>query len=194
MSNHILSSRLDTTRLFLQLGKNDFGRDLWLYRMKKTRGVLIFRLLVFVLVALYFSQTLSRGVLDPFGGGFRFLTNWGQTFSLIVAALMLGRSLGWTRLHPDTLVSVTVVLNAMVLFLYWSLFFRDPALVNGDGPIIWWREYYIHLAGPVLQMLDALLIFGCFRHMRRILPMGILIFLVYVMWIEAVLRPLQAAL
>ena len=30
-------------------------------------------------------------------------------------------------------ISATAVLNIMVVFLYWRLYFIDPALVNGDN-------------------------------------------------------------
>lgn len=161
------------------------------------RGPLVtgFRCLVLALVVFFFAQNFIGGPSSgEFGGNFRFLTIWGQTLSLVAAALMLGRSLGLTTARPDTFISVTILVNAMVLFLYWSLYFRDPALVHGSGgPSVWWREYYVHLTGPLAQMLDAFLIFGCFRAIGRILPISVLTFLVYVAWIEGVLRPLSTS-
>jgi hypothetical protein len=55
---------------------------------------------------------------------------------------------------------VAAVLNAMVVFLYWRLYFEDSSLVNGGNPPVWHQEYYLHLAGPILQWIDAVFILG----------------------------------
>lgn len=156
-------------------------------------GVRLFRTFVLILVAFHFIQNLIPGLHSTeFGWNWRFLTVWGQTLSFVVAAIMLARTYGLTAAQPDTLVSVTVVTNLLVVFLYWQLYFTDPALVNGDGEgSVWWREYYVHLMGPVFQWIDAFLIFGCFRRMPRIIPASIAIMLTYVAWIELALRPLS---
>ncbi|SLN69811.1 FAR-17a/AIG1-like protein [Pseudoruegeria aquimaris] len=86
---------------------------------------------------------------------------------------------------------VTAVANALVVFLYWRLYFIDPALVNGGGEILWWNEYYLHLMGPVLQWIDFLFILGGARRILR--PLAGLAVLVagYSLWIELALQPLS---
>ena len=154
-----------------------------------------YRLLVLALVCFYFLYNFHPDVWESqIGWSWRFLTNWGQAMSLVVAALMVGRSFGLTKRWPDTLVSVTVVVNLMVVGLYWQLYFTDPSLVNEDGiPPVWWREYYVHLVGPLLQWIDAFIIFGCFRRPMRVLGGMIGFVLIYNFWLELILRPFSSS-
>ena len=46
----------------------------------------------------------------------------------------------------------------MVVILYWKLFFEDPMSVNNRPPV-WHQEYYLHAVGPLLQWIDALVVF-----------------------------------
>ena len=74
------------------------------------------------------------------------------------------------RNHHRT-ASVAAVVNVMVVFLYWRLFFEDPALVNGNGDIVWHQQYYLHGLGPALQIFDALFIARVFgRPLRAVGP------------------------
>ena len=162
--------------------------------METTVRARVYRLIVLALVAFFFLYNFHPDAwTNQVGWSWRFLTNWGQALSLVVAALMVGRSFGLTRRWPDTLVSVTVVVNLMVVVLYWQLYFDDPALVNVDGePPVWWREYYLHLMGPILQWIDAFLIFGCFRRPIRVFG-GMAGFIVlYSLWLELILRPFSS--
>ena len=90
-------------------------------------------------------------------------------------------------------MAVTAVANALVVLLYWRLWFEDPALVQGRGPIVWWREYYLHALGPVLQWIDALFVYGAFRVRKLWQPaIGLLALIVaYIMWIERFVAPLN---
>ena len=68
-------------------------------------------------------------------------------------ALMEGRS---TK-RWDGFVSMTAVVNAMVVYLYWSLFFNDPASVTTNGKMGEpYLELYLHGLGPLLQWIDAI--------------------------------------
>lgn len=153
---------------------------------------LLYRWVVFLLAGYYVVYLLIIDAdYSQVGGPFRFLTIWALLFSFFSAsrmiALMEGRS---TRDWP-AVVAVTATLNAMVVYLYWSLWFKDPALVQGNGAPPLWIEYYVHLVGPVLQWIDAL-----FLHRRlRVFPLAAALLAVvvaaYVGWAEAVLRPLN---
>ena len=130
---------------------------------KTSVRVTYFRWFVFLLALGYWFYQFTVTSMDNFGWQFRFLTIWGLTASVIVAELMLRFSLGRSDETYNPLVSATVVLGAMVVFLYWKLWFIDPALVNSDGPIEWYQEYYLHVVGPALMMFDAFFILGvCF--------------------------------
>ena len=137
-----------------------------------TRPVLIYRWIVFLLAAGYCVQQMIDGRWDGAGGPFRYLTIWALFLSFYAASRMLALSEHRiTRAHEVTAMCAAV-LNVMVCFLYWRLYFTDPSLVNGAGPIVWWLEYYLHLLGPALQIIDALMIGRVFRRVwRGILPL-----------------------
>ena len=89
----------------------------------------------------------------------------------------------------DALVSSVAVLNAMVMFLYWKLYFIDPSLVNGNGPIVWHQEYYLHLCGPLLMIIDALFLNRAFQNILRGVLMTTMICIAYIIWSEAIVGP-----
>jgi len=88
-------------------------------------------------------------------------------------------------------VSATAVLNAMVVFLYWKLYFIDPNLVNYSGSIVWFQEYYLHLVGPVFLILDALFINNSFKQIWRGLTIVLCLCVLYILWSELVTGPLN---
>ena len=91
----------------------------------------------------------------------------------------------------DALVSATAVINAMVVILYWRLYFADAASVTRDGALgAWWLELYMHGLGPALQWVDSLFIHRSFRKFTT--SLGVLVSIVagYLVWGEVVLRPL----
>lgn len=157
-------------------------------------AVLRYRQVVFVLALGYWIYQFHQ-MLDPtrgFGWQFRYLTIWALTASLLSAFAVLRLSMGWTDRRPDTLASVAAVMNALVVYLYWKLWFDDPSSVNGDGPIAWWQEYYLHALGPLLQWFDALFLLGSFRRVMPVLGVLACIVLAYVGWAELLVRPLNA--
>ena len=158
-----------------------------------SKAVLTWRWAVFLLALGYFIYEMLSSDWSAFGGKFRYLTIWGLTANLIVAAKMLRLSLGRTTRGWNSFVSAVVVLNIMVVFLYWKLYFQDPALVNGkDGPGPWWQEYYLHLGTQVLMWIDAFFILGVFRRPLRAWIAAMAIFLAYIGWIEFLVAPLNS--
>lgn len=149
-----------------------------------SRPVLYYRWIVFLLAAGYCLYQILFGAWTGPGGPFRYLTIWALFLSFYAASRMLALTEHRiTRRHEVTAMSAAV-LNVMVVFLYWRLYFSDPALVNNDGPIEWWLEYYLHGIGPALQIFDALFIGAVFRRVwRAILPLMTIIGL-YVAWAE----------
>ncbi len=148
-----------------------------------------YRWTVFLLALGYWFYLFTITSLDAFGWQFRFLTNWGLTFYLLVAWLMLRHSLGRSDNTFNPLVSATVVLGGIVVFMYWKLYFIDPGLVNSGGPSAWYLEYYLHGLAPALLMIDAFLILGVFAQVWATLATMLAIFLSYIAWIELLVMP-----
>jgi len=153
-------------------------------------GRIVFRWVVFLLAASYCVRQALYGGNDEFGGAFRFLTNWALFCSFFAASRMIAFEEGRTERRWDGFVGMTAVLNFMVVFLYWRLYFGDPASVTRDGELAeWWLEIYLHALGPALQWIDALFIHRSFR--RPLASAGWLIGLVvtYFAWIELAVAP-----
>lgn len=155
----------------------------------RARNVRIYRWIVAILAGLYLAYEIVTATRWEAGGAFRFLTIWALALSFYSATRMLALSEGRiTRAHEVTAMCAAV-LNVMVVFLYWRLFFEDPALVNGNGLIPFLEQYYLHGLGPALQILDAAFIARAFRRVwRGALPLlGII--LAYVAWAELFVQP-----
>ena len=152
-------------------------------------SVLRFRYFVFSLALGYWLYQFTTTNYDTVGWQFRHLTFWGLTGAVYVAWLMLSLSRKGLPPAHNSLVSSVAVLNAMVVFLYWKLYFVDPSLVNGNGPIVWHQEYYLHLCGPLLMIIDALFLNRSFKHSLRGVLMTIMICIAYIIWSEAIVGP-----
>ncbi len=153
------------------------------------KPVMVYRWITFLLAGGYcLYQVMSADYSSP-GGPFRFLTIWALFLSFYAASRMLALSeKRITRSHQRTAM-VAAVLNVMVVFLYWRLFFADPALVNGRGEIPWHQQYYLHLLGPLLQIVDAVFIAKVFRKPLRAIPSLVGLILAYVFWAELFVGP-----
>ena len=79
----------------------------------------------------------------------------------------------------------------MVVFLYWKLYFIDPSLVNYSGSSVWFQEYYLHVLGPLLIILDALFFNNSFTQIKKGLLTILGICLLYILWTEALTGPLN---
>ena len=149
-----------------------------------SRPVLAYRWVVFLLAAGY---CLYRVVTEDYsfpGGPFRFLTIWALFMSFYSASRMLALSEGRITRNHESTAMVTAVVNVMVVFLYWRLFFENPALVNGRGDIVWHQQYYLHGLGPALQIIDAVFVSRAFRRPWRAIPALIGFICVYLLWAE----------
>ncbi|HBN30019.1 MAG: hypothetical protein QNL16_07110 [Rhodobacterales bacterium] len=154
--------------------------------------VTYFRWTIFLLALGFWFYQFTQTSLDAFGWQFRFLTIWGLTANLVVSWMMLRLVLGKSTKTYNPLVSATVVLGAIVVFMYWKLWFINPALVNSNGPIVWYQEYYLHALGPFLMMVDAFFILGVFRNIVRTLVTMLAVFVSYIAWVEVLVRPLNS--
>ncbi len=132
-------------------------------RMEQTAPIRLYRWIVFLAAAGYLANSVLTSNWDP-GGPFRYLTIWALVLSLFVAARVLMISYNRSNRRFDALVSATAVVNAMVVFLYWRLYFADPTSVTNDGELgAFWLEIYMHGLGPLLMWIDAIFINRVFR-------------------------------
>lgn len=156
------------------------------------RGVIAWRWAVFLLAAGYciYQLVIDADYSQP-GGPFRFLTIWALVMSFWSASRMLAISERRTDTDWPAWVAVTAVVNALVVLLYWRLWFQDPALVNSNGPVVWHQEYYLHLVGPVLQWIDAVFVYGAIRALWRPALGLAAVIAAYIVWIEFFVSPLN---
>lgn len=154
---------------------------------------LIYRWIVFLLAAGYCMRTMIFGGFDAFGGPFRFLTIWALFASFFCASRMMALTEGRSERRWDGFVCMTAVINTMVVFLYWRLYFADPMSVTPDGELAAWHlELYLHLFGPLLQWGDSIFIHRSYRRLGGALTWLVSVIGAYVAWAELVIRPMNA--
>ena len=160
--------------------------------VETSRGVFIFRWVVFLLAAGYCLRTIFFGTYDGFGGPFRYLTIWALFLSFFCASRMIALVEGRSTRRWDAVVSATAVVNAMVVILYWRLYFADPNSVTRDGELgVWWLEVYMHALGPLLQWIDAVFVHRAFRRIGTCLAVLVSIIAAYLAWGEFVVGPMN---
>lgn len=153
--------------------------------------ILRYRFVCLLLSIGYFLYQFTDANYNNFGIQFRYLTIWGLTGAMIATWLLYRTKRDG---FPETylpFVSAIAVLNAMVVFLYWKLYFIDPSLVNYSGSIVWFQEYYLHVLGPLLIILDALFFNNSFTQIKKGLLTILIICLLYIVWTEALTGPLN---
>ena len=158
-----------------------------------SRSLWVFRWVVFLLAAGYCLRTLLFSDWSNFAGPFRFLTIWALFASFFCASRMMALMEGRSTRRWDGFVSMTAVLNAMVVYLYWRLFLDDPASVTRDGELgELYLELYLHALGPLLQWIDAIFIHRAFRRLGAAIAWLFGLISVYVVWVELVVQALNA--
>lgn len=156
------------------------------------KPTMIFRWIVFLLAAGYCLRTLIFSDWQPFAGPFRFLTIWALFMSFFAASRMMALMEGRSTRRWDGFVSATAVINAMVCYLYWSLFLNDPASVTRNGQLSeLYLELYLHALGPLLQFIDATFIHRSFRRLGAALLWLFAVISSFIVWMEFVLQPLN---
>ena len=154
------------------------------------RFVNIYRWVVFLLAGGYVLRTLVFGNYDGFGGPLRYLTIWALIASFFAASRMMAIQEGRSERRWDGFVCMTAVINAMVVFLFWRLYFADPLSVTDDGALMAWHlELYLHLFGPLLQWIDTVFIHRSYRRLLPALAWLIGTITAYVAWTELLVSP-----
>ena len=154
--------------------------------------MLYFRGICFTSAILYWFYQFYVTNDNGFKIEFRLVTAWGLTGNVIVTGLLLRQTLSKQKEKYFAVVSAVCVLNALVVFLYWRLYFIDPKLVNYSGSIVWFQEYYLHLLGPLLLFLDSIMFNRSFRQFKIGIILSLLISFSYVAWTEIVTGPLNS--
>ena len=150
-----------------------------------------FRGLCFTLALLYWFYQFFVANYAGFGIQFKYLTIWGLSGNVIVTGLLLKQTVSEQKEKYFAAVSAVCVLNVLVVFLYWRLYFIDPKLVNYSGTIVWFQEYYLHLLGPLLLFIDSLFVNRSFRQFKLGIIQALLLSFSYVLWTELVTGPLN---
>ena len=118
-----------------------------------TTNLKYYRVIIFLIGACYWLNIFSLYGIAIF----RYLTNWGLTFSVICASLLCCESCFKQTLRINALVIATFCLNAVIMVLYWKLYFKNPDLLYaGASHLPWYRDDYVHFISPMGQMIDAL--------------------------------------
>ena len=151
-----------------------------------------YRLVCLVLAVAYFVYQFTATNYENFGIQFRYLTIWSLTGAMVSSYLLYRSKRNNLPEAYHAFVSAVAVLNAMVVFLYWKLYFIDPSLVNYSGSIVWFQEYYLHALGPLLIIFDALFFNRSFLQIKKGTMTIVGICLLYVLWSEAITAPLNA--
>ena len=153
--------------------------------MEHTKPIVLYRTAVFALAAFFMIYGLVTANWSAAGASFRYLTIWALWMSGFSAACVLMISLGKSGKRFDAFISAAAIVNAMVLLLYWRLYFADPLSVTRNGELgVWWREYYMHGLGAVLLWIDALFINRVFRKPVKALAILLGTVITYIAWIE----------
>jgi len=155
---------------------------------------LIFRWIAFLLAAGYVIRTMIFGGWDEFAGPFRHLTIWALFMSFFAFSRMMAIEEGRSESRWDGFVCMTAVVNTMVVFLYWRLYFADPHSVTSDGQLgAWHLEMYLHLFGPILQVADTIFVHRSYRRLGAAIAWLVGVITAYILWVELVVQPMNDA-
>ena len=157
-----------------------------------TVNVQVFRWIVFLLASGFWLSQFSTALAEGFGLQFRFLTIWALSVNVVIAWLMLRNSHNRSDESYNPFVSAGVVLAAVVVFMFWKLWFTDPSLVSANGPNVWYQTYYLHALGPALVALDAFFILGAFTLLGRTIVAVLMILIPYILWLEILVAPFNS--
>ncbi len=153
-------------------------------------ATLLFRWITFLLTAGFCIRIALFSDYAPFGGPFRYLAVWALFFSFFSVSRLIAIMERRSARRWDAVISMAAVVNVLVLFLFWRSAARDPNLMQlgrDIGPYV--DLIYLSVVGPCLQIIDAVFVHRAFRGPKRGFPLLIGVLALYVLWIEAAVRP-----
>ncbi|MFK7824906.1 MAG: hypothetical protein AB8G05_12160 [Oligoflexales bacterium] len=155
----------------------------------------IFRLLAFTLSLTCFTYLLlpyfksdSISLLSFW----QYLTKWGLTANLLLSLNALVNEFKPKIRVSDTLLSIALPMNMMILILYWGLYAIDPRLVNSAGPTPWYLEYYLHLVMIIFAWVEGLAFTRPFRNHTRSIIASSFVACIYIAFVELIIIPYKA--
>ena len=152
---------------------------------------MIYRTAILGVFVAYCLRMVFFGDWSTFAGPFKYLTIWSLFLSTYAVARAWLYATGRSAQRWDGFMAMVCVVSAMVVFLYWRLYFADPMSVTSDGELgTWWLEYFLHGVGPLLLWIEALFFH---RPFNRLVSAVVWLFGVigaFILWMELVLQPL----
>tara|TARA_Y100000588_G_scaffold370857_1_gene441520 strand:+ start:220 stop:888 length:669 start_codon:yes stop_codon:yes gene_type:complete len=122
------------------------------------------------------------------GGGLIYLTNWVLTLNLLVHTRAFLSEIFRQVFTINFLVGATMVMNIVVLVLWWGLQLVDPTLLAADtegwSTFYWIWEIYIHGGMAVLLFIEGVVFNKSFSSKIRPYAVIVGLFLAYIVWIE----------
>ena len=132
----------------------------------------------FFVLDMFFLFGSKFFIESGFGKQFRYFTLWSHLANFM-ALLFLSLSIRFTIFDKTKpFIAISSMMGLFTTILYWGLFFINPNLVNyGDERLDFFREIYLHFAGPTLLFFDALMLKKAFTNLKKIIPHNFLLIL-----------------
>lgn len=131
----------------------------------------------------------SSGVLEKWGGGLIYLTNWVLTLNLLVA---LDSSFFATRKKNRPLQIIypaALAMNFVIIALYWGMRILDQSLldVNTENWTFreWAWDFYLHWGMTIFILVELVFFTNIIKNFIKTYAALLLIFFGYIFWIEA---------
>ena len=152
----------------------------------------IFRIMALGLAAFFWWLGIGSGFFidqaNEWGGGLKYLTNWVLTLNLLVAIRAFLTELVDRFPGVNTLLSSTMVMNIVVLVLYWGLQFLDQSLLNvntDDWSLFYWVwDIYLHGGMAIILFVEGIFFNHPFSSRIRSYSLVLFIFISYIFWLE----------
>lgn len=155
--------------------------------------ILSYRIAAFVLAVGYFFYVVATASYNGFAGPLRYLTVWSLVMSIASFWYLIKQSRFDDAPRREGFIAANAIIAAMVVLLYWRLYFADPTSVTRDGQLAnFWLEAYLHAAGPALLWIDALFFHRGFQRIATGLTWLVGTIAAYLSWTEFVIQPLSA--
>ena len=159
--------------------------------------LLFFRAVCFLFASVYVADIffLSGSYLFEnvgFGKQFKFFTLWSFIANFVVCSVLFLEMVGFRIKVYDSFAAIATMMGIFTVILYWGLFFIDPNMVNyTDQRLNFFREYYLHLLGPILLIVEAFLFTKAFKNFLGITIWAAVINFGYFSWIELIVAQLN---
>ena len=156
-----------------------------------------FRAVCFLLALIFIADIFllsGSGLFADVGFGkqFKFFTLWSLIANFFVCSVLFLGMIGSPIRIYDSFVAIATMMGIFTVILYWGLFFIDPNLVNyTDQRLNFFREYYLHLLGPLLLIVEGFLFTRAFKNFLNITICAAVINFGYFSWIELIVAQLN---